>query len=173
MSALCLVGGKLREVFWILGFLIVVQQGSSKGQPEGSRRSARRPRPRHDPDSESNTGGPEDKDDGGSRDGLGSGGSGGAAGNGNGTTSELFSCPWPGCGKTFDRIKSRSAHLKWHGGSFDRLPAESEPVGDEVCAQSSLVLLVTFLNTPHPPLLLSPVGPPSSTTAVCLLSLEL
>ena len=26
-----------------------------------------------------------------------------------------FMCPWPGCNKSFERIKSRSAHLKWHG----------------------------------------------------------
>ena len=31
---------------------------------------------------------------------------------------ELFRCPWPGCLKVFDRVKSRSAHLKWHGGNY-------------------------------------------------------
>jgi hypothetical protein len=31
---------------------------------------------------------------------------------------EIFTCPWPGCDRTFDRIKSRSAHLKWHGGNY-------------------------------------------------------
>lgn len=29
-----------------------------------------------------------------------------------------YSCPWPGCNRTFTRVKSRSAHLKWHGGDY-------------------------------------------------------
>ena len=31
---------------------------------------------------------------------------------------DVFLCPWPGCDRQFDRIKSRSAHLKWHGGNY-------------------------------------------------------
>eukprot|EP00041_Stephanoeca_diplocostata_P023480 m.578019 g.578019 ORF g.578019 m.578019 type:complete len:686 (+) comp22302_c0_seq1:164-2221(+) len=31
---------------------------------------------------------------------------------------EVFPCSWPGCTRVFDRIKSRSAHLKWHGGNY-------------------------------------------------------
>eukprot|EP01147_Barroeca_monosierra_P009725 gene9725-1928_t len=31
----------------------------------------------------------------------------------------IYHCPWPNCNKTFRRIKSRSAHLKWHGGDYD------------------------------------------------------
>lgn len=31
---------------------------------------------------------------------------------------QIFECPWPGCKRVFDRVKSRSAHLKWHGGSY-------------------------------------------------------
>lgn len=38
------------------------------------------------------------------------------------SNSALFHCPWPGCHKTFKRIKSRSAHLKWHGGDWRTLP---------------------------------------------------
>eukprot|EP00730_Choanoeca_flexa_P018969 TRINITY_DN9251_c0_g1_i1.p1 TRINITY_DN9251_c0_g1~~TRINITY_DN9251_c0_g1_i1.p1 ORF type:complete len:314 (+),score=64.40 TRINITY_DN9251_c0_g1_i1:169-1110(+) len=34
---------------------------------------------------------------------------------------QLYRCPWPGCFKTFKRIKSRSAHLKWHGGDWRHL----------------------------------------------------
>lgn len=30
----------------------------------------------------------------------------------------LYSCPWPGCDRQFQRVKSRSAHLKWHGGDY-------------------------------------------------------
>ena len=43
-----------------------------------------------------------------------------AAANGEAETStaEVFLCPWPGCERQFDRIKSRSAHLKWHGGNY-------------------------------------------------------
>jgi len=30
----------------------------------------------------------------------------------------LYPCPWPGCDRQFQRVKSRSAHLKWHGGDY-------------------------------------------------------
>ena len=40
------------------------------------------------------------------------------------TVNGLFVCPWPNCNKTFERVKSRSAHLKWHGlQNWDRLHA--------------------------------------------------
>lgn len=31
----------------------------------------------------------------------------------------IFKCPWPDCDRTFEKIKSRSAHLKWHGGDYE------------------------------------------------------
>lgn len=30
----------------------------------------------------------------------------------------IYTCPWPGCSRKFDKVKSRSAHLKWHGGDY-------------------------------------------------------
>ncbi|EGD72207.1 hypothetical protein PTSG_11562 [Salpingoeca rosetta] len=43
----------------------------------------------------------------------------------------LFHCPWPNCHKTFRRIKSRSAHLKWHGGDYkSSTTAKRRPIAD-------------------------------------------
>lgn len=86
-----------------------------------SRRSQRRPHPRMrlDLGSDVYNTTADEKDELASRDGGARGGD------------ELFTCPWPGCGKTFDRIKSRSAHLKWHGGSFERMPGENDTGTEE------------------------------------------
>lgn len=36
------------------------------------------------------------------------------------TGAEVYPCTWLECTRTFDRIKSRSAHLKWHNSNYKK-----------------------------------------------------